>query len=265
MSPKGLRGLKEIGGLLLDIDGTLLIDDRAVRGAPEALGRLLDEGLRTRLLTNTSRRSRAAISAVLAAEGFAFRAEDVLTPAVLARRLILDSGRRRAALLVPPEALEDFAGIEDDRRRPDWVVLGDLGPGFTHDVLNTVLRLLRSGAVLVALHRNRSWRPPGQDEALDVGAYVAALEFASGTSAITVGKPSLEFFRLALEDIGLPPAEVLVVGDDPEADVEGARAAGCRTALVRTGRFQGGPDDIVGPGPDLILDSIADLQRAAGG
>jgi len=265
MSAARLRGLPEIGGLLLDIDGTLLVDDRAVPGAPEALERLLAAGLRARLLTNTSRRSRGAIAAVLAAAGFGFRAEDVLTPAVLARRLILDSGRRRAAILVPPEALADFAGIEEDRRRPDWVVLGDLGPGFTHDALNAALRLLRSGARLVALHRNRTWRPPGQGEALDVGAYVAALEYAAGTSAVTVGKPSSEFFRLALGEIGLEAAEVLVVGDDPEADVEGARIAGCRTALVRTGRFQGGPGDLVGPGPDLIVDSIADLQRVPGG
>jgi HAD superfamily hydrolase (TIGR01458 family) len=265
MSAPCLPQFPEVGGLLLDIDGTLLVDDRAVPGAPEAVTRLLAAGLRARLLTNTSRRSRGAIAAVLAAAGFGFRVEDVLTPAVLARRLILESGRRRAAIMVPPEALADFAGIEEDRRRPDWVVLGDLGPGFTHDILNAALRFLRSGAVLVALHRNRSWRPPGEDEALDVGAYVAALECASGAAAITVGKPSSEFFRLALGEIGLPAAEVLVVGDDPEADVEGARTAGCRTALVRTGRFQGGPGDLVGAGPDLICDSIADLHRAAGG
>jgi HAD superfamily hydrolase (TIGR01458 family) len=259
MSPAAIRGLPDIAGLLLDIDGTLLVDDRAVPGAPEAMERLVAAGLKARLLTNTSRRSRGAIAKVIVAAGLRFRSEDVLTPAVLARRLILDSGRRRAAILVPPEALADFGGIEDDRRHPDWVILGDLGPGFTHDLLNTVLGLLRSGARLVALHRNRCWRPPGQDEALDVGAYVAALEYAAGTSAITVGKPSTEFFRLALDEIGLTPAEVLVVGDDPEADVEGARAAGCRTALVRTGRFQGGREDIAGSGPDLILDSIADL------
>lgn len=59
------RLLPHMRGLLLDIDGTLLIGDHAVPGAPEALARLTAAGLRVRLLTNTSRRGRSSIGATL--------------------------------------------------------------------------------------------------------------------------------------------------------------------------------------------------------
>ena len=38
---------------------------------------------------------------------------------------------------------------------------------------------------------------------LDAGPFVAALEYASGKRASVVGKPERDFFRLALDDLGL--------------------------------------------------------------
>jgi HAD superfamily hydrolase (TIGR01458 family) len=244
-------------GLLLDVDGTLLADDRAVPGTPEALARLAASGLRLRLLTNTSRRGRADVGATLRAAGFDLADELVLTPALLARRLLLEQGERRAGLFVTPETRVDLAGIDDDRTRPAHVVLGDLGAGFTHAVLSEVFRLLRGGARLMALHRNPWWAPAGQEMVLDVGAYVAALEAASGTAALLVGKPARAFFDLACAEIGLPAASVAVVGDDALADARGALDAGCRAVLVRTGKHA--PGDAAPPGVPVIA-SVADLR-----
>ncbi|HZE88530.1 MAG TPA: HAD hydrolase-like protein, partial [Verrucomicrobiae bacterium] len=73
--------------------------------------------------------------------------------------------------------------------------------------------------------------------------------------------PSRRFFDLALADVGLPPDQVLVVGDDVVNDVLGGASAGCRTALVRTGRYEPGAAEAAEAKPDLVLDSIADLLR----
>ena len=53
--------------------------------------------------------------------------------------------------------------------------------------------------------------------------------------------------------------ETLVVGDDLEPDIGGGSKAGCRTALVRTGKYGGGRPKAVALQPDLLLDSVADL------
>ena len=35
-----------------------------------------------------------------------------------------------------------------------------------------------------------------------------------------IGKPSPEFFKVALNDMGLKPSEVAIIGDDIDADIE---------------------------------------------
>jgi HAD superfamily hydrolase (TIGR01458 family) len=246
-------------GALIDIDGTLLDGDRPIPGAARAIERLRDAGISFRYLTNTSRRSRTAIAAALRGAGFPADPGLVLTPAALARRLIEQSPRPRAAFLVAPEARPDFEGLADDRISPAWVVMGDLGEGFSYALLNEAFRLMRRGADLVALHRQRSWRPSGdREEVLDVGPFVAALEYATGRAARLVGKPSADFFRLALQELGLAAEEVVMIGDDAESDAGGARSAGLRSILVRTGK----PIELAEsarPVADRIVDSIADL------
>lgn len=245
-------------GLLIDIDGTLLSDERAIPGADAALARIRAAHLPFRLLTNTSRRSRGTIAEVLRGAGLHVEPDEILTPAALARRRIMDSGRMGAHLLLPEEARIDLAGVREENERPDWVVVGDLGDGFTHARLNTAFRLIRQGASFLALHRNRFWHDGDRGWVLDAGPYVAALEYATGIDAELMGKPSPDLFRLALDDLGLMPAGVLMVGDDREADIAGGRAAGLMTALVRTGRAaESVPSS--GADPDIIFESIADL------
>ncbi|MCP3978936.1 MAG: HAD-IIA family hydrolase [bacterium] len=255
-----MTALSDCRGVLLDIDGTLIVGDRAVEGAAETLSRLRAAGLAVRLFTNTTRRSRAAIARGLCDEGLEVEADEILTPAILARRRIVDSGRTRAALLVAQEARVEFDGVTLDEERPDWLVMGDLGPGFSWDTINRAFGWLRGGAGFLALQKNRFWFPDGRTETIDAGGFVAALEFASGVTAEVVGKPSPEFFRLALESAGTSAGQTLVVGDDPTTDGRGAARAGCRVALVRTGKFGSASPADEEYTPDAILDTIAELR-----
>ena len=106
---------------------------------------------------------------------------------------------------------------------------------------------------MLALQKNRYWQTE-VGLALDAGPFVAALEFASGKPASVVGKPERDFFRLALEDMGLGAGQVAIVGDDAEDDVVGARRAGPVGIQVRTGKWQADA-----AGADLVIDSVADL------
>jgi HAD superfamily hydrolase (TIGR01458 family) len=249
-----------IRGVLLDVDGTLLAGDEAVPGAADALARLRARGIPLRLLTNTTRRSRRDVALVLRRAGLEVEEAEVLAPSVLACREIRASGRHRASLLVPSGARTDFSGVIEDDERPDWVVVGDLGSGFTWERMNRAFHALLRGAGLLALQKNRYWHAgPEAGIRIDAGPFVAALEYAAGVTARVVGKPSPDFFRLALEDLGLEAGAVLVVGDDLENDVGGGAAAGCRTALVRTGKFSQEALGRAAVPPDLLLDSVADL------
>ena len=255
--------LEGIRGVLMDVDGTLLVGDAAVPGAAETLAHLRREGIALRLTTNTTRRPRAAVAEALRRAGIETSAEEVFAPAHLAKRRILASGRPRAMLLVPPGCYADFEGVADDETDPAWVVLGDLGAGFTWERLNAAFQALRRGARLLALHKNRAWIAGAEGLVLDAGPFVAALEYATGAIAEVVGKPSRAFFGLAMEEMGLRPEEVLVVGDDPETDGAGGAAAGCRIVLVRTGKLGGGEPLSAGDQHShAILPSVANLVDA---
>jgi HAD superfamily hydrolase (TIGR01458 family) len=138
-------------------------------------------------------------------------------------------------LLIHPGLAEDFAGLASDGK--DAVVVGDAGDGFTYAALNRAFRHLMLGAPLLALAANKYFREP-DGLSLDAGPFVAALEYASGTRALLFGKPAPEFFRAAVDGFGCPPAEVAMIGDDVEADVNGAIAAGLAGILVRTGKYR---------------------------
>jgi HAD superfamily hydrolase (TIGR01458 family) len=251
--------LDDVRGVLVDIDGTLLVGDGPVPGAARFLDRLRSRRIAFRLTTNTTRKSVAAVAAALQAVGIGIEPGEVLAPSTLARRLILDSGHVRAALLVPPEACMDFEGVQPDEEAPNWVVVGDLGPGFTFERLNAAFRCLRQGASLIALQKNRYWYAGEAGWLLDAGPFVCALEYAAGVTAEVVGKPSRRFFDLALAELDLPACQVAVIGDDPETDGRGGTEAGCRTVLVRTGKYG---EAAAQPGahlPDHVVDSVAEL------
>jgi HAD superfamily hydrolase (TIGR01458 family) len=240
-----------VGGLLVDLDGTLYVGDEPVEGAPETIGKLKSSGFVLRYVTNTTRKPRRQVSEHLISLGYDVEEAEIFTPATAAAGLI---GDKRCFPLVNESLLEDLGRITPTEDRPDYVLVGDLGEDFAYGRLNVAFRCLMDGAELIALQRNRYWRRE-DGLALDAGPFVVALEYASGKRATVVGKPEKGFFQLALEDLGLAPHEVAMVGDDAEADVAGGQAAGLKGVQVKTGKYRPG----VGGKPDLVLDSFAEL------
>jgi len=249
--------------VLLDIDGVLYVGDDPIMGAVAAVEELRGLGGGLRLVTNTTSKSRAQIVEHLHELGFDVAREEVLTPAALAVRHCREGEHSSVRLLVGDALRDDLTELADAPRgeRVDAVILGDLGDGFTPEVLNEAFRLLMDGAELVALQHNRYWRR-ADGLVLDVGAYSAALEYATGRTAVVVGKPAPGFFGAALADLNAQPDRAVMVGDDIEADVGGAIAAGLRGILVRTGKYRRDTLEASGVSPTQIVASIADVPGA---
>lgn len=73
-------------------------------------------------------------------------------------------------------------------------------------------------------------------------------------------KPEPRYFRLALDSMGVRASETIYVGDNPQRDLVGAKNAGMRMVLVRSG--DKGYDGFM---PDAYIDNIADLEDALAG
>ena len=252
-----------VRGVLLDLGGVVYVGDTPIGGALSAVARLREAGLPLRFVTNTTRRSRRQVIADLRRMGLPISDEELLTPALMARAFLLKH-QLSPFLVVHPELEEDFAGLAAGH--PEAVIIGDAGDCFTYERLNRAYRKIADGAVLLALAMNRNFKDADGGLSLDAGPFVAALEYASKRKAILLGKPSAEFYQLAIASLGSNEDDLVMVGDDAEADVSGAISAGLRGILVRTGKYRPGDESALPSAPDCIADNLNDavdwiLQR----
>jgi HAD superfamily hydrolase (TIGR01458 family) len=279
------RRLDGVRGLLLDMDGVLVLRDAVIAGAVEALAALDAAAIPYLLATNTSIVGRATLSLELGRAGLSIPADRIVSAASAASAY----SRRHFAgqpiyVLVAPDARAEFEGqrlLSHDEAAQSGasaaaVVIGDAGDEFTPRNLQTAFTLLRGGARFVAMHKNRWWITPA-GVMLDSGAYVAALEFGSQKRALVTGKPSRAFFGEAvrmLAELGghrsgarLSPGEVAMVGDDLWNDIRGAQKAGLRGVFVLSGKH--GKAELAraaaergGREPDAIAPSIVEVVAA---
>jgi len=280
-----LHGLR---GLLLDLDGVLVLKGAAVPGAPEALAALERAGFPYLVVTNTSLVSRATLAGWGRSIGFRTppgRFQTALTASVeLVRR---EFGDRPVYVITSDDARVEFAGCHllDDAAvdaHPDRVaavVLGDSPDQLTRENLDRAFRAVLGGAALIGMHRNPWWLTP-EGPTLDAGTFLVGLEWATKRKARTVGKPAPAFFRVAVERMAreaaargearLRRADLAMVGDDAFNDIGGGRRAGLRTVFVRTGKH--GDAELAkaasgahGYRPDAVAPSVAEVASAVVG
>ena len=254
---------ERIGGFLIDLDGTIVEGGELIPGAAEAVNALVQRGAPFRIVTNTTSKPRSAILAKMHTLGIDLPPEQLITAPIIGREYLQREGITRCFPLLKTSLLEDLGTVEFVEDSPQAVLVGDIGEELTYAALNRAFRFLIDGAAFITLARNRYFR--GVDGlCLDVGAFVTALEYATQKQAILIGKPAPEFFTLACQNMGVPLAATVVIGDDLEADVGGAKAAGCAGVLVRTGKFRPDRTGTSEVRPDAILDSLAALPSLMG-
>jgi len=247
-----------IKAILFDLDGVLYIGDRIIPGAPACVQQMLDSGLPVAGLTNTTTQPKSVIAGKLAGFDIPIAESDIYTPAALARQAI---GNHSARLYVRDSLLEDFQHIRTDGK-PDFIVMGDMGgDGYTPDLLHDIFHAVMDGATLLALHKNRFWQKPDGLH-LDIGPFVAAIEYATGKQSVVLGKPSQDFFHGVCRALAVKHEAALMIGDDIESDIGGAQAGGLKTALVQTGKYRQEFAKSTGIKADLLLPSVADLPDA---
>ena len=277
--------LAGVRALLLDLDGVIIVKGEPVHGSVDAIRALEERRIPYRIVTNTSLVSRASLSrwaAKLGNEIPAERFQSALSAsAAYAARTFPDQA---LYVLASDDARTEFDGqrllSHDEAGAPGAhaaaVIVGDSPEELTHDNLNRAFRFVRGGAELIGMHRNPWWLTP-DGPTIDSGAYVSALEFASGVKARIIGKPSSAFFSLAVDGLRadvvgrasrLRRAEIVMVGDDIRNDVLAGQRAGLRGVFVLTGKHSADDLERVRSDvrrtrvPDVIAGSLADVVAA---
>jgi len=243
-----------IKAVLCDIGGVLYEGDTPYPGAIEAVARL-KALFPVRFLTNTTQKTGAQVVGKLQKMGFGIDASEVITALDVTKEYLLQH-TGTATFILTDDAERFFDDLPDAPRR--YVVVGDAQENFTYDRLNEAFRTLTEGGELLVAAKNRYFKDHEGKLSMDAGGFVAALEYASGKTAHVIGKPSVDFYKLACGAVGVRPEEAVMIGDDIESDVAGAQAAGLQGILVETGKFTHS-DLQRGIHPDAVFASFADI------
>jgi ribonucleotide monophosphatase NagD (HAD superfamily) len=114
-----------------------------------------------------------------------------------------------------------------------------------------------------AAEKNRYWRRTDR-LSLDVGPFVAAIEFAAGRDAYVVSKPAKECFEQMLASVGVDASAATTGGHDIKSDISGALRAGLDAILIRTGKHREHRARESGIQATRVVDSIADVPPLLG-
>ncbi len=253
--------LRVAHGFLVDMDGVIYRGAEVMPGAQVFIARLLRERIPFLFLTNNSQRTRRDVATRLNRMGFEVTPNHVFTCAIATARYLAGIKPKGTAYVIGEGGLlaalheHGYSIVDSD---PDFVVIGE-GRTVTMEMVDRAVTFVSRGAKLIATNLDPNCPTAAGGIRAGCGAYTAMIEQAAGAKAFGIGKPSPLMMRAARKEIGLTTAETIMIGDTMETDILGGVQLGFRTILVLTGSTTRAKLVHYAYGPDLVVDSIADL------
>lgn len=252
---------------LLDLDGTVYLEETLLPGAAEFLTYVRAAGGTYRFLTNNSSRGVDAGLEKMRRLGVPAERRDFLTVVEATVHYlhknrgsadvyyVLGTGSFRHQLAEAGFALRE--GPADDVT----AVLAGFDTELTYQKIENACRLLAGGADFLATNPDLAC-PTLFGFIPDCGAICRMLADACGREPVFIGKPDPTMIRLAWEQTGYGPAETLMVGDRLYTDIACGVNAGVDTALVLTGEATAADAAVSETPPTAIYRDMAELLEA---
>lgn len=247
-------------GLLIDMDGVIYRGSELIPGADRFIELLKKQHIPFVFLTNNSQRTRRDVQTKLQRMGIVVEERNIFTCAMATARFLAAKKPSGTAFVIGEGGLLQALhrnGYSIVDHSPDFVVVGE-GRTVTLDALENAVNMIMGGAKLIATNLDANC-PTKTGTRPGCGATVAYLETVTGIKAFSVGKPSPIMMRAARKELGLATSQTVMLGDTMETDILGGIQMGYRTVLTLTGGTSRGDLDKYAYGPDVIVDSVAEL------
>lgn len=260
-----MASLKDKRLFLLDMDGTLYLDEQLFDKVPEFLDLIRRQGGQYLFLTNNSSRGVDGYMAKMRRLGIETAPEDYMTSADTAEHTLLTEFPGQKCYVSGTASLKAQlrqAGIDVTDTLSDdiTVLLSGFDTELTFQKLEDSCILLNRGVTWLAT--NPDWVcPTWYGSVPDCGSVCQMLERATGKTPRFLGKPQPEMVRLALARTGFRPQQAVVIGDRLYTDVACGVNAGIDSIFVLSG--EGVMGDIVKYriNPTWIYQDIAKLYQ----
>ncbi len=256
--------LKGIRLFLLDMDGTIYLDDDLFDGTIDFLNYVREIGGRYMFMTNNSSKSVDKYIEKLAKLGITATADDFLTSTNATIPMLKSANYKKVYAF----GTQSFKEQLKDADIPITDVLEDdidcLCMGFdtelTFQKLENACILLNRGIDYIAT--NPDWVcPTWYGSVPDCGSISQILQTATGRLPRFIGKPQPEMVYLAMEKAGFDKSHTAVVGDRLYTDIACGVNAGISTIFVLSG--EGTMEDVKKSEtkPEFIFENIMELYN----
>ena len=244
-------------GLLIDIDGVVLLGEEPLPGAVVALAELAAAGRPYAFVTNNPRLAPGEQADLLRSFGIEVPEGRLVTSAQTLVSLILEGpGPGSPAVVIGTDSFRgqvEEAGIEplpvDGWQRAESVMVSG-HEELTYGELRAASMAAATRVPFGATGRDPTMPMPDGNWP-GTGAILAAIETASGREATVTGKPEPAIFEAGLDAIGRP-GRVAMIGDRTDTDIAGAKAVGIDGILVSSGTEAGDADHLIAGLADLV-------------
>ena len=257
--------LERVRGIAFDMDGVLYRGEQPLPAAAELVAELEKRGIGFVMVTNNATKTPEEYAAKLARMGMTVPAERIVTSAIATR----DWMRQRyepgttvyvLGMAALQQAIYD-GGYFVPAGRDAQVVVNGADFTLTYEKLKIATLAIRAGADWIATNADRTF-PSEEGLIPGSGAIVAALQAATDRAPIVIGKPEPAMVLRAADLLGVPPDQLLVVGDRLDTDILAGQRAGSFTALVLTGVSTLTDVRASTVQPDIVLDDLHVLLEA---
>lgn len=259
-----MSSLKDKRLFLMDMDGTIYLDETLFDGTLDFLDYVRSIGGRYIFLTNNSSRGTESYIEKMARLGIKTGPEDFVTSADATIEYIRNNfGRETVFYVCGTESLKtmlrnsDISISEEPDESVEVVLLG-YDTELSYKKLTDCCRLLNRGCRYIATHPDLVC-PVSYGFAPDCGSVINMLETATGRRPHVIGKPQPEMAYLAMKLTGFKPEETIVTGDRLYTDIACGVNAGIDSNFVLSG--EGTMEDIekYGIRPTYIFKNIREF------
>jgi NagD protein len=254
-------------GYVLDLDGTVYLGDALLPGAADAIAALRASGARVVFVTNRPLQTADEYADKLTRLGIPTRTDEVVT-ALDALVHYLATHHDGATLLPLAEpvlhrVLRDAGFALTPAPAEADIVVVSFDRTFDYTKLLAAFQAVRDhGALIVATNPDPYCPTPDGGGLPDCAAMLAAIEACTGATAeAVVGKPSPHMAAAFLDRLGVPAADVAVVGDRLLTDVRMGQSLGMAGILVLSGATTADALPDADVTPDYVLNGIHELVR----
>ena len=251
--------MKNYKGYLIDLDGTMYRGNEVIPEAIPFIEQLEERNIPHVFVTNNSTKSTDDVAEKLNQLGIQANHKQVVTSSIATAKYLQDQSVKTCYCIGQSglkEPIKEYGIQLMDSTDVDAVVMG-MDREITYDKLAKACIAIRKGARFISTNRDHAI-PTEDGMGPGNGAFTALVQTSTQQNPIFIGKPDTIIMKEALDVLGFPKEDVVMVGDNYQTDIQSGFNAGVDTLFVHTGVTSKGELATFKEQPTYIIENLSE-------